>query len=214
MGGLDGREIEEDELHIASLEADADGGFGSEDVSDLVFEGEFRDPRTGEHLDPELVAKARSEVELKAKIGLDQGVDIAECLEMTGWPPISTRWVDVQKDSNGVPGCSMLARGTGFSSLSQRERRTGQTSSSQCFRWRRRSSHSERWSEGERGCGTGEAHLHGQGSRVGIRVAAGRGASRGSVGGSAVGCSACGQLRARGRNAIRRNSGTSVSRRG
>ena len=61
VDGLDREEIEEDELQIASLEADADGDFGSEDVGDREFEEEFHDNRTGEYLDPELVAKARSE---------------------------------------------------------------------------------------------------------------------------------------------------------
>ena len=64
VDGLDGEEIEEDKLHIASLEADAD-----EEVGDPEFEEEFRDNRTGECLDPELVAKARSEeVEFMAKL--------------------------------------------------------------------------------------------------------------------------------------------------
>ena len=73
VDGLDGEEIEEDELHIASLEADADEDFGGEEVGDPEFEEEFRDNRTGEYLDPEVVAKARSEeVEFMAKIGLYQ----------------------------------------------------------------------------------------------------------------------------------------------
>ena len=112
-GWLDGEEIEEDELHIASLEADADEDFGGEKVGDLEFEEEFRDNRTGENLDPELVAKARSEeVEFMAKIGLYKEVDITECLEMTGRPPISTRWVDVNKGSTESPDvrCRLAAR--------------------------------------------------------------------------------------------------------
>ena len=103
----------EDELHIASLEADADGDFGGEEVSDPEFEEEFHDNRTGEYLDPELVAKARSEeVEFMAKIGLHQEVDITECLERTGRPPISTRWVDVNKGSTESPNvrCRLVAR--------------------------------------------------------------------------------------------------------
>ena len=69
VDGLDGEEIEEDELHIASLEADADEDFGGE-------------------------------------------VDITECLEMTGRPPISTRWVDVNKGSTESPSvrCRLVAR--------------------------------------------------------------------------------------------------------
>ena len=45
VNGLDGEEIEEDELHIASL-------MGSEDGGDREFEEEFHDNRTGECLDP------------------------------------------------------------------------------------------------------------------------------------------------------------------
>ena len=113
VDGLDGEETEEDELHIASLEADADGDFGGEEVGDPEFEEAFRDNRTGEYLDPELVAKARlEEVEFMAKIGLYQEVDITECLEMTGRPPISTRWVDVNKGSTESPDvrCRLVAR--------------------------------------------------------------------------------------------------------
>ena len=104
VDGLDGEEIEEDELHIASLEADAGEDFGGEEVGDPEFEEEFHDNRTREYLDPELVAKARSEeVEFMEKIGLYQEVDIAECLEITGRAPISTRWVDVNKGSMESP---------------------------------------------------------------------------------------------------------------
>ena len=116
------------------------------------FEEEFRDNRTGEYLDPELVAKARSEeVEFMAKIGLFQEVDITECLEMTGRPPISTRWVDVNKGSTESPDvrCRLVAR-----DFKPKERKIDRTSSPQCLRWRRRSSYSERRSEGERSCGT------------------------------------------------------------
>ena len=77
VDGLDGKEIEEDELHIASLEADADEDFGGEEVGDPEFEEEFHDNRSGEYLDPELVVKARSEeVEFIAKIELYQEVDV------------------------------------------------------------------------------------------------------------------------------------------
>ena len=113
LDGLDGEEIEEDELHIASLEADADEDFGGEEVGDPEFEEEFHENRTGEYLNPELVTKARSEeVEFMAKIGLYQEVDITECLEITGRPPISTRWVDVNKGSTESPNvrCRLVAR--------------------------------------------------------------------------------------------------------
>ena len=49
-----------------------------------------------------------------AKIGLYQEVDITECLEMTGRPPISTRWMDVNKGSTDSPDVRMQARSTGF----------------------------------------------------------------------------------------------------
>ena len=47
-------------MHIASLEADADGDFGSEDVGDAEFAEEFHDNQTGEYLDQGLVAQKRS----------------------------------------------------------------------------------------------------------------------------------------------------------
>ena len=95
------------------MEADADEDFGGEEVGDPEFVEEFRDNRTGEYLDPELVAKARSEeVEFPAKIGLYQEVGITECLEMTGRPPISTRWVDVNRGSTESTNvrCRLVAR--------------------------------------------------------------------------------------------------------
>ena len=153
VDGLDGEETEEDELHIASLEADADEDFGGEEVGDPEFEEEFHDNRTGEYLDPELVAKARSEeVEFMAKIGLYQDVDITECLEITGRPPISTRWVDENKGSMESLNvrCRHVAR-----DFKPKGEKIDRTSSPQCLRWRRRSSYSERRSEGERSCGTG-----------------------------------------------------------
>ena len=112
VDGLDGEEIEEDELHIASLEADAGEDFGGEEVGDPDFEEEFHDNRTGEYLDPELVAKFDGRK--RSSSWLYQEVDIAECLEITGRPPISTRWVDVNKGSMESPGCPMQARSTGF----------------------------------------------------------------------------------------------------
>ena len=47
-----------------------------------------------------------------AKIGLYQEVDITECLEMTGRPPISSRWVYVNKGSTESPDvrCRLVAR--------------------------------------------------------------------------------------------------------
>ena len=153
VDGLDGEEIEEDELHIASLEADADEDFGGEEVGDPEFEEEFRDNRTGEYLDPELVAKAKSEeVEFMAKIGLYQEVDISECLEMSGRPPISTRWVDVNQGSTESLDvrCRLVARD--FKPKGERDR-------SDIFAAMppleaKKLPYPEKRSEGERSCGT------------------------------------------------------------
>ena len=75
-----------------------------------------------------------------AKIGLYQEVDITECLEMTGRPPISTRWVDVNKGSTESPDvrCRLVARD--FKPKGEKDRSD--------------ISASERRSEGERSCGT------------------------------------------------------------
>ena len=84
VNGLDGEEIEEDELHIVSLmekSAVRTAVTGSSKKSFTTTEPEstwIRAGRDGE------VGRGRVH-------GEDR--DIAECLEMTGRPPISTRWV-------------------------------------------------------------------------------------------------------------------------
>ena len=56
------------------------------------------DTKTGEELDKEAVAEARrEEIEYMQRIGLYEKVVIDECLRMTGKPPISTKWVEVNK---------------------------------------------------------------------------------------------------------------------
>ena len=81
-------------------------------------EGEDEDPevfdgKTGETLDPELVAKARAEeYELMRKIELLDEVPASECWDRTGRPPVSTKWVDVNKGTAARPDvrCRLVAR--------------------------------------------------------------------------------------------------------
>ena len=212
VDGLDGEEIEGDELHIASLEADAGEDFGGEDVGDPEFEEEFHDNRSGEYLDPELVAKARSEeVKFMAKIGLYQEVDIAECLEITGRPPISTRWVDVNKGSMESPNvrCRPVARDfkpKGERSIGHLRRNAAAGGEEAPIpKGGRREK-----GVAERRMVPAEDHRKPTfmaSSRITSRHSCCRltgSASKGSVGGSDVGCTACGQPRALGRNTTRR----------
>ena len=72
-------------------------------------EGEDEDPeifdgKTGEMLDPELVAKARAEeYEFMRKIELFDEVPASEYWDRTGRPPASTKWVDVYKGTAARP---------------------------------------------------------------------------------------------------------------
>ena len=59
---------------------------------------------TGVELDPGMVAKAREEELLTAdKMGLYDVVDLKECWQRTGKPPISTRWIDINKGDEQNP---------------------------------------------------------------------------------------------------------------
>ena len=71
------------------------------------------DGRTGEILDPELVKKARAEeIEFMKKVELFEEVPVSECWECTGRPPVSTKWVEVNKGTAENPDvrCRLVAR--------------------------------------------------------------------------------------------------------
>jgi hypothetical protein len=74
---------------------------------------EHFDTKTGEALDPRLVAEARSEeLEYMKAIGLYVKCSLEECWKMTGKPPTSTKWVDVNKGTKDRPDvrCRLVAR--------------------------------------------------------------------------------------------------------
>ena len=82
----------------------AEGG----DPTDVYF-----DEKTGHELDAKLVQEARrEELDFMSKIGLFKEATVEECIEHTGKPPISTKWVDVNKGSAEVPEvrCRLVAR--------------------------------------------------------------------------------------------------------
>ena len=71
------------------------------------------DERTGLKLDVRLTKRAEAEeVEFMQKICLYDVVDNSECWEKTGKPPISTKWVRVNKGTQEVPDirCRLVAR--------------------------------------------------------------------------------------------------------
>ena len=110
VDGLDGGEIEEDALHI-----DADGELSSEDVSDAEFEEGFHDDRTGEHL----ISRAGYEGEVGR--GRVHGEDRApqggghRGVPRDDWEAIDQHPMGgCEQGVNGVAGCPMQARGTGF----------------------------------------------------------------------------------------------------
>ena len=74
---------------------------------------EYMDGKTGEHLDRVLVEEARQEeISYMRRIGLYELCTIEECFRMTGKPPVSTKWVDINKGTAESPEvrCRLVAR--------------------------------------------------------------------------------------------------------
>ena len=71
------------------------------------------DTKTGKELDERAVAAARKEeIEFMRQIKLYDKVDWEECIRMTGRPPVSTKWVEVDKETAEKPDvrCRLVAR--------------------------------------------------------------------------------------------------------
>ena len=67
-------------------------------------EQEFRDDLIGQVLDPVLVPEARAkEMEYVKAKGLWLKRPIRECLDKTGRPPVTVRWVDTNKGDDKCP---------------------------------------------------------------------------------------------------------------
>jgi hypothetical protein len=65
---------------------------------------EFRDDLTGQLLDPVLVREARAkEMEYVRSKGLWAKRPVRECLDRTGRPPVTVRWVDTNKGDDNCP---------------------------------------------------------------------------------------------------------------
>ena len=65
---------------------------------------EFRDDLTGQLLDPQLVREARAtEMEYVRSKGLWAKRPVKECLDKTGRPPVTVRWVDTNKGDDKCP---------------------------------------------------------------------------------------------------------------
>ena len=71
---------------------------------DAVVMEEAWDDVSGRALDPEQVKKARKEeIEYVHKMGLYVKVPISECHNKTGKPPITVRWIDINKGDTDNP---------------------------------------------------------------------------------------------------------------
>ena len=76
--------------------------------------GGYMDERTGLELDMRLTKRAETEeIEFMKKICLCDVVRSSECWEKTGKPPISTKWVRVNKGTTEDTDirCRLVARG-------------------------------------------------------------------------------------------------------
>ena len=66
-----------------------------------IQDEEYFDSRDGRRLHPEEVREARAEeMSFVENIKVYEETDLSECFEKTGKPPISTKWVDVNKAMN------------------------------------------------------------------------------------------------------------------
>ena len=62
----------------------------------------FNEPEGPPEIDEEELQRARTEeVSFMKKLGVWEPSSLEECLQMTGRPPVSTRWVDVDKGREG-----------------------------------------------------------------------------------------------------------------
>ena len=83
------------------------------DANDSYDTNGYLDERTGLKLDVRLTKRAEAEeVEFMQKICLYDVVSNSECWEKTGKPPISTKWVRVNKGTQEAPDirCRLVAR--------------------------------------------------------------------------------------------------------
>ncbi len=81
----------------------------SYDNDDLDAMEQLVDEKAGEHLDPEKVREAREEEMRKIERRVCAIVDVKECWDETGEPPIRVRWVDARK-SNGAHRSRLAAK--------------------------------------------------------------------------------------------------------
>ena len=98
-------EAQEDEVMQVACEDDFEEREVREDegLEEAWPEGEYRDDRTGELLDPKKVRAAREGElsELEERVYVE--ADIEECWAKTGKKPIGVRWVDTHKGFGGAP---------------------------------------------------------------------------------------------------------------
>ena len=74
------------------------------DEEDGPVDCEVFDTKTGDILEPRMVAAARSEeTRYMDDIGMFEDATDEECLTNTGKPPVDTKWVDVHKGSRQDP---------------------------------------------------------------------------------------------------------------
>ena len=86
-----GGDAKRDNMDIGEMEVNVE-----EDHWDTDESNEIED--TNEQLDPEAVKGARAEeIEFMRGLGVWEDSTLQECVQMTGKPPITTRWVDVNK---------------------------------------------------------------------------------------------------------------------
>ena len=86
---------------------------GEQEFDEDYEEVDTYDEKSGELLDPVLVRKARAEeVEFMGRIQLFKEASTQECWDRTGRPPISTKWVDLNKGTKEKPDvrCRLVAR--------------------------------------------------------------------------------------------------------
>ena len=83
----------------------------------------YFDERTGLELDAAAVKAAREEeLEFMKKIELFEESTLEECYEMTGKAPVSTKWVDVNKNTEQLPDIRCRLVGRDFKPRGEKDR--------------------------------------------------------------------------------------------
>ena len=106
-GAMDVEAVEEEKVNWSQVDVAqvdvAELDVNAEDDG-MLDQPEWAEAESGQPLDSEQVREARrEELDFMEKLGVWEWASWEECIEKTGKPPVTTKWVDVDKGRNGKP---------------------------------------------------------------------------------------------------------------